>query len=45
MDSPVSQPSAPCNGADAPRTEARRESISQHSDDSRTAAEYVDYLF
>ncbi|KAK4236123.1 protein mlo2 [Achaetomium macrosporum] len=41
MDPSVPQPSAPSNGTDAPRIKARSESISQHSDDSRTAADII----
>ncbi|KAK3307931.1 putative zinc finger in N-recognin-domain-containing protein [Chaetomium strumarium] len=41
MDSSVSEPSAPCNGADALRTKVRSESVSQRSDDSRTAADII----
>lgn len=46
MDPSVPEPSVPGDSADAPvaRTKARTESISQRSDNSQTAAEYVVYL-
>ena len=43
MDASAPLPSAPSDGADAlaARTKPRSESISQRSDNSQTAAEYV----